>query len=242
MNSRTAAATGVSPFFLSHGFNLSPIEPATELPDTTAIPKSPIQQGEAIVRTIQNATDWARASMAYAQQVAEQQANRKRDPAPSYEAGDKVWLKLKNIRTERPCRKLDWKNAKYTVVETVETHAVRLDTPPGVHPTFHVDLVRLASNDPLPSQTTDDAQPPAVIIDDHEEFVVEDILDERRTKRGKGWRLQYKVKWQGYARTTWESPAAMEETQALERWTDRTNPLRRRNGTLDRDAITQQSQ
>ena len=234
LNCRTAASTGTSPFFLSHGYNPSPFT-LTEDPNALAEEpaRSPIQKGEAIVRTITESLDWAQAAMAHSQQEMERQANRQRDPAPAYKQGDHVWLNMKNIRTERPCKKLDWKNAKFSVTETIGTHAVRLNTPPGIHPVFHVDLLRPASKDPFPSQHSDDYQPPGVVVDDHEEYQVEKIVNERRTKQGRGWRLQYEVKWVGYARTSWELASALEDTSALDDWLERTKTYRNANGTLN---------
>ena len=156
--------------------------------------------------------------MAFSQQTAEAQANRHRNPAPQYRVGDKVWLKLKNVRTQRPCKKLDWKNAKYTVKELVGPHAVRLDTPPGIHPVFHVDLIHLAATDPLPSQVKDDTQPPAIMFEGEEWWEVEAITGERRKRHGRGQITQYRVKWRGYAEQTWESSEAVKETAALQEW------------------------
>jgi hypothetical protein len=90
--------------------------------------------------------------MATAQQAMESQANLKRDLSPEYRVGDKVWLDLRNIRTDRKSKKLDAKYAKFTVTEVIGTHSCRLDTPPGVHLVFHNKLLRLAATDPLPSQ------------------------------------------------------------------------------------------
>ena len=56
---------------------------------------------------MKEALDWVQASMAYAQQNIEKQANWYWDPAPSYYMGDKVWLHLKNICTDWPNKKLD---------------------------------------------------------------------------------------------------------------------------------------
>ncbi|CBF71484.1 uncharacterized protein ANIA_10846 [Aspergillus nidulans FGSC A4] len=193
-------------------------------------------KGEAIVRKVKEALDWAQASMAYSQQNAENQANKHRSPATNYQVGDKVWLSLKNICTDRPSKKLDWKNAKYEVIGLVGSHAVRLNTPPGIHPVFHVDLLRLASSDPLPSQKNDDTQPPGIIVNGEKEYMVEKILDERPRRYGRGHRLEYLVKWSGYARPTWEAATALEEAQALDEWLDRTKQYRLQDGSLNRDA------
>lgn len=221
INCRTATATGITPFFFSHGYDPSPYEElidGDDRPEGAISRLSPIQQGEEVVRRLQEATKWAQASIAFAQQLAEEQANRTRNAAPSYRQGDKVWLKLKNVRTDRPSKKLDWKNAKYTVQEMVGTHSVRLDTPLGIHPVFHVDLLHLASDDPFPSQPSDDQQPPAVLVDGEQEYEVERIVDEKRTKRGRGTKLWYRVKWRGYAKTTWEAADSLSEAVALDEW------------------------
>ncbi|OJD21163.1 hypothetical protein ACJ73_07502 [Blastomyces percursus] len=52
-----------------------------------------------------------------AQQEQEKQANKHRNPAPQFKIGDKVWLNLKNISTDRPSKKLDARNAKYTSIK-----------------------------------------------------------------------------------------------------------------------------
>ncbi|KAF4624767.1 hypothetical protein G7Y89_g13402 [Cudoniella acicularis] len=65
---------------------------------------------------------------------------------------DKVWLNLKNIRTDRPSKTLDVRNAKYTVIEVIGSYSYRLDTPPGISNVFYSQLLRLANDDPLLSQ------------------------------------------------------------------------------------------
>ena len=88
--------------------------------------------------------------------------------------------------------------------------------------------------DPLPSQILDDAQPLAVMVNSEEEFHVEKILDEKRTRRGRGSRLEYKVKWLGYARPTWEGASALADSQALDEWEERTSHARQSDGGLNR--------
>ena len=76
INSCTLTSTGVSPFFLSHGYHLSPFSPTEDQETLAEEPAwSQIQKGEAIVQTMKEALDWVQASMAYAQQNMEKQAN-----------------------------------------------------------------------------------------------------------------------------------------------------------------------
>ena len=154
--------------------------------------------------------------MAVAQQEQEEATNRTRQQAPQFRVGDKVWLNLKNVRTTRQSKKLDWKNAKYIVTEVIGSHSYRLNTPTGIHNVFHVDLLRTASTDPLDSQITDDNQPGPVIVGDEEEYEIERILKDRTVRKGRGSRKQYLVKWTGYAEPTWEPADALQDTAALD--------------------------
>ncbi|CBF89285.1 hypothetical protein AN0537.2 [Aspergillus nidulans FGSC A4] len=76
INTRTSSATGVSPFYLTHGYDLSLFGLTEDLPEQSA-DQSPIQIRENIACMIKEAMDWAKASLAYSQQEAEHQANKK---------------------------------------------------------------------------------------------------------------------------------------------------------------------
>jgi hypothetical protein len=56
------------------------------------------------------------------------------------------------------------------------------------------------------------------MVDGEEEFRIQEILDEKHTRRGRGNQVQYLVKWTGYARPTWEAASALQETAALDQW------------------------
>ena len=184
---------------------------------------SPVAAGERIAKKFVDAHAWAQASLAAAKDEQEKQANRHRDPAPAYKPGDKVWLNLRNWKTDRPSKKLDARSALYTVQAPVGSHAYRLDTPPGVHPVFHTWLLQPAANDPLPSQRIPHYEPPAVLVPDddgspHKEWGVEKILDERqRGPRHKRY-TQVLVKWTGYHQPSWEPRESLEDAEALDRF------------------------
>ena len=105
-----------------------------------------------------------------------------------------MWLNLKNITIEKPCKKLDWKNAKYTVLKVISSHNYRLDTPPGIHDVFYASLLKRAAADPFPNQRQGDSRPPVIMVDGEEEWEVECIL----RKRIRGRQRQVFVKWKGY--------------------------------------------
>ncbi|KAI1000890.1 hypothetical protein K3495_g7309 [Podosphaera aphanis] len=127
--------------------------------------------------------------MASVQQLMEERANQKRNPAPLFRVGDKVWLNLKNIQTPQPKKKLAWVNAKYKVTKIILPHVVELDAPSKIFPRFHVELLRKASGDPLPSQPQNDSQSEPVMVKSDNakaepEHFVERILRAERIRRG----------------------------------------------------------
>ena len=215
INNRNAASTGVSPFFLAHGYHATPLEvPYEEVQNGSQ--RSPVQKANALIQKMKEATEWAQSAMAMAQQIQEEQANRTRQQGTAFKVGDKAWLDLRNVRTTRANKKMDVKYAKYTITEVIGSHSFRLDTPPGIRNVFHSDLLRLASSDPLPSQLVDDSQPAPVIVDDENEWEIERIEKHRTKRRGRGQQLEYLVKWKGYARPTWKAASALKETEALD--------------------------
>jgi hypothetical protein len=214
ISGRESATTGVSPFFLAHGWNQNPVDfevgPVSDR-------KSPVAKADNILNKLKMAREWAQAAMAMAQEKQEEATNRYRDQAVRYKVGDKVWLSLENLRTDRPSKKLDQKYAKYEVLEVKGSHNYRLNTPPGPNNVFHTRLLRPARTEGLSGQVRRDIQPPAQLVEGDLEYEVERILDEKPA-RGRGRRMKCLVKWKGYTKPTWEPKDAVEDTVAYLEW------------------------
>jgi transposase InsO family protein len=89
LNNRDASSTGVSPFFLIHGYHVEPLV-LPEEPQSVRSPQSPVQTADSIVRKLRSAVEWAQSAMAVSQQEQEEQANRLRTEGPRFKVGDKV--------------------------------------------------------------------------------------------------------------------------------------------------------
>ena len=90
----------------------------------------------------------------------------------TFEAGDKVWLSTRNIKTTRPSKKLDYKRAgPYTVSKVINENAYKLDLPSTmcIHNVFHISLldIYLAPNI---GQPPSELQP--TIVNDSDEWEV----------------------------------------------------------------------
>lgn len=214
---RDSASTGTNSFFLSHGWNQNLFENLEKELSLEDGRDSPIARADHIVRRLKEVREWAQASMAAAQEAQEQATNRKRDQAPNYKVGSKVWLSLENVKTDRPSKKLDARHAKFTVTEVIGSHSYRLDTPPGIRNVFHSRLLRPANSSPLPGQVIEESQPPGILVDGTEMYEVERILDQKRAP-GRGNRQKYLVKWVGYSRPTWEPDSSIKSTTAFADW------------------------
>ena len=208
-------------------------------PVSTAVATRP--DAESFVTDMAAILEHLQAQTLLAQARYEESANRHRSPTARFHVGQSVWLDTRNIKTLRPQKKLDWKNiGPFRITEVVGPYAYRLDLPPAIkiHPVFNARLLTLANENPLPHQRN--APPPAVEVDGHEQFEVEDIVDSKTDRRGCGGksRLRYAVKWVGYDDPTFE-PAELvwEDVPELARNFHRRYPTKPKpNGPISRYA------
>ncbi|KAI0995138.1 hypothetical protein K3495_g13043 [Podosphaera aphanis] len=207
---------GVSPFFATHGYHVSPIQkvaPESKVPTSTGK-----ERADNFVQSLSQITTFMQAAMAAVQQRFKEQADKNRQPAPRYSIGDKVWLLLRNIKLDgQPSRKLAWQHAKYIVTRIISPEVVELNITGKIHNRFHVDMLLPADDNPLPSQQIEDQNPGPVIQSEdsnEDEYAVDKIL---QCKTWKGER-QALVKWSGYPKPEWTSLVNVQETEALDKW------------------------
>jgi hypothetical protein len=183
-NSWRNESTGQLPFDLLMGYH-----PRAEW--TTV--RSPIPQVTLRLDQIREARGQAQAAMIKAQQGWE----RRKRTAPTFQAGDQVWLDGHNIKMFHPTAKLAPKHhGPFSIIRVLSpiTYELRLPAQWKLHPVFHVDLLTPYRETEFHGANYD--KPPPDLIDGEEEYEVEKIVASRHF--GWGRKLQYLVKWKGY--------------------------------------------
>ena len=126
-----------------------------------------------------------------------------RRPSPDFDIGSLVWLSRKNISTVRPIDKLDHRKiGPFKIIEKIGGAAYKLDLPPTlrIHNVFHCSLLSPYHENSFEGRLP--VEPDPIIVDEHLELEVEEVLDSR-IYYGK---LQYLVQWKGQSvqERTWE--------------------------------------
>jgi len=140
--------------------------------------------------------DVLRAEMGEAQLRQKEYYDQHRKPDPNLKSGDMVWFLTRNVRTTRPCKKLDYKKiGPFKILAKIGSSAYKLDLPDTmkIHNTIHISLLEPYEDNKLPSQREE--PPPPIIIEGEPEYELEEIVD-ARLYHGK---LQYRAKWTGYS-------------------------------------------
>jgi hypothetical protein len=139
----------------------------------------------------------ARSAIAKAKDEYAMYYNRRREPAPIFKPGDKVWLDGSDIATNRPSSKLSHRHLGPFVVEAcVGRGTYHLSLPPHfrrLHPVFPVVKLSIAHPDPIPGRRPA-PPPPTTLVNGEEEYKVEAILDSRMHYNC----LEYLLKFKGY--------------------------------------------
>lgn len=203
INASKSETTRLSPFMATRGCQpRMSFEAQSQELATTARDRIALEKATSIVEPMKEIWDWTKAWMSVSQQKQKHYTDLHRRQGPAIELGDLVWLDMRNMRTERPSKKLDSKReGPFEVLSKVGNVSYKLKLPESmkVHPVFHKDLLAKHSNDPLPGQEY--PRPgPVTVANDHggeDEWEVEDILDVKKA-RGRGRGVLIRASWVGH--------------------------------------------
>ena len=211
-NNQASETTGMLPFFATYGqdplwqFDLTAME---EL--EYSLPEE--QRTQPVSATMKEIMVHLQVEIFRTQHRHQEYADSKRRPAPAFKVGDKVWFNAQNVTMQCPSRKLDHcRLGPYEIIKVVSPYAYKLQFPATVqyHLIQHVSLLDPFDDDLLPGQHN--PAPPPVIVDDAEEWYVEEILDSRMYHKG----LQYLVKWVGFDRPNWELVEGLNKLEVVD--------------------------
>ncbi|RZK39669.1 MAG: hypothetical protein EOO61_07030 [Hymenobacter sp.] len=191
-NNAIHSATGVTPFYADTGRH-----PRTAASHSTSGTDDP----ELLAAHLSELADFLRINLEQARVDMKKYADIHRRKIPAYKPGDKVMLSTLHITSKRP--KAKWSDRRMGPFKIIkESHegndAYVLDIPTdyGIHPVFHSSLLLPYKDNIIKGREQEVPLP--IMLDDHEEFVVEKIL---------AWRpyygsRQFLVKFMGYENPT----------------------------------------
>ena len=201
-NNASHSGTGVSPFSANKGFNpRDGLDLSQQVSDLSARTK---------VENMDEMFNFLREHLKVTQAQYLPSANAKRQDnfrsgENIFKVGDLVHLSTKNITTERPTKKLDWKQAgPFEIISEISSHAFRLKLSPKmrIHPVFHVALLEPTKKNQIPHRAI--PPPPPIVVEGEEEHEVAAVVDSRLKYR----RIYYRVRWLGWEGTpeeySWE--------------------------------------
>jgi hypothetical protein len=132
---------------------------------------------------------------------------------PAFKIGDLVMIDARNLKTQRPSKKLDHKKiGPVKILKKIGTRAYRVELPPTikVHNVFHVSLMEPYRTSKFPNRRQ--SPPPSEEVEGEASWEVESVADSRYHKGRK--RVEYLVFWKGYPpeQASWEPWESLEGT------------------------------
>jgi len=158
--------------------------------------KTDIPRVKDFLSGLQRSWEQVTKAMEEVQKNMKKQFDKKRKNPQGLKVGDHVWLENKNIHLNRPSKKLDNKRyGPFKILKDIGSGAFELELPEGwmIHNIFNKNLLTQCVELKFQGQHKNPAPPP-MIINEEEEYEVEEVWKHRT----QGWGTQYLVHWKGY--------------------------------------------
>jgi len=172
-NDKKHAATGKTPFELNFGRHPWKGDLMVQME---------IPQVEEFVKKLQKSWEQATNAMEEAQKNMKKQFDKKRRNPQELKVGNNVWLENKNIHLNQPSKKLDNKRyGPFRISKDIGSGAFELELPEGwmIHNIFNEDLLTQCVEPKFKEQHEEPA-PPSTIINEEEEYEVEEVRKHRK--------------------------------------------------------------
>jgi len=186
-NDKKHVATGRTPFKLNFGRHLWKGDLVVQME---------IPRVEEFLTEMKKSWEQATKVMEEVQKVMKKQFDKKRQNSQGLKVRDNVWLENKNIHLNQPSKKLDNKRYRpFRISKNIGSGAFQLELPKGwiIHKVFNKGLLTQCVEPEFKGQHEEPA-PPLMIINEEEEYEVEEVRKHRKQGRG----TQYLVHWKGY--------------------------------------------
>lgn len=209
LNNRVSSSTQVSPFYANTGRHpRMGVEPRRNIKSEAA---------EDFALRMKKVHEEVEAALNKAADEMKRFADQGRIETPEYKVGDKVYLDLSDIKTDRPSKKLSHKrDGPFEITKVVSPNAYKLKLPKRynkLHPVFNVSKLRRYTPPQIEGQRS--KPPPPIQVEGEPQYEVEEILNSK-LERGK---LYYLIKWKGYTdeHNTWEPEDNVDRAKRLVR-------------------------
>ncbi len=192
-NNALSSAIFLTLFFMNKGFHPRMSFDPDIIEYESTRERLQIDRAKNISEQMNKTLIFAREALTKTREQMVNQANKHRKKV-NYEIESKMFLNERNIVTARSFKKLNDKMLdSFQITESVDSfYKLKLSETMRIHDVFHSELLRSAVDDSLPGQKNEPSR--SIVINDEDEWKIDDILNFRRYRR----RLQYRVKWKSY--------------------------------------------
>ena len=147
LNNAISNATGTTPFYINYGKNPNIISDLLDSPRA--------EKGVQYATELETVHKQITMNIEKVQKIIERNENKHKKKGPQFKKGDKVWLYIKNLKTKRPNKKLDYVKVGPFFIKSIKgpvNYKLELPTYAKIHPVFHISLLEKAANNILISE------------------------------------------------------------------------------------------